>query len=877
MKISRRPAAAAAVSTAALLVALVAPSAASAAVPGGPAGLAPNDATSTQYKNLELSWTAVKGATSYEIQVSDDGDFDRTATFNGTSVASSWVVPDTLPSGDYAWRVRAVTAGGKTTWTTGNFTRGWSGKPAGTSGVVEPNTQATNFSWQPIADASFYELQVVPALADGSSPFANGTTAYQGTARAHWTCYTDHAYFAPYGTTTAEANVPGDEGKCFVVSSAHLPPKVAYSVLYLGGRSVQADASKTTTSDDAHVTSYTYAWGDGTTQTNASSALSHTYTADGTYQLTVSASDDKGGVSAPIETDVVVTSTTAKTGDPVTAPTVLGSYDTVDPDATLPTKITPGTYFWRVRGRDGTLDATKVPFAAPALACTGVWNESLNDYDPTTNIVTVPFGGKVPKDAPTPACSNWSDSGSFTINPVGLDNTGSTLTAAPAGLRVEPTSGDPTATSVKVTDTPLFAWNAVAGADKYRVYVSRTADFRDADAVYETSATSLQPVGAYADRSLRTYWTVQACTYSSICGPVAATTAPHSYVKDALVNVTGADADVDGRFVSLSWATQFNATVPSGQRAVLATEAKAYELQAALDGDWESPALDVKTDRLAAPGDTGLSHYTADTSKLADGLYSWRVRPIDQADHGLKWSAVAGQFLKDSATPSGKLSVSGGFVQTQPLTVTFTEPVSNVSAATVKVVAQSTGKAVPGRLDQSSLTAYAFTPAAPWVSNEVYDLVVASSVVDRAGKPASVTSSSMRASAVLDSANGALVKLSGDEAWTVRTSSDAIGKSFVQSSDTASTKRASALKATMRGSYVSVNACRGPKAGRLAVVLDGKRAATLDLYRPYSGCQLVWTSPRLKDKQHSLSLVALPTRNKASKGNVVAVDAIRVR
>ena len=58
--------------------------AAVAAVPPAPVGLSPNS-TVTAHKNVELTWTPIVGASSYQIQVLDDDNIDVARKLEGTS------------------------------------------------------------------------------------------------------------------------------------------------------------------------------------------------------------------------------------------------------------------------------------------------------------------------------------------------------------------------------------------------------------------------------------------------------------------------------------------------------------------------------------------------------------------------------------------------------------------------------------------------------------------------------------------------------------------------------------------------------------------------------------------------------------------------
>lgn len=159
----------------------------------------------------EFQWTPVGQATSYRLQLALDHRFAaiwRTVT----TTANRYVPTDALPAGSYWWRVRAEGANGtRSTYTTARaFTRRWTvsdgsgarakevARPdnvgiedfdAGTAGVQAP-TNAMKIWWEPVADASHYEVQF-----DGDQ-----------------VCVTSHTVLTPNtGTNEAEQSQGGEQ------------------------------------------------------------------------------------------------------------------------------------------------------------------------------------------------------------------------------------------------------------------------------------------------------------------------------------------------------------------------------------------------------------------------------------------------------------------------------------------------------------------------------------------------------------------------------------------------------------------------------------------------------------------------------------------
>ena len=387
-----------------------------AAAPAAPTALSPSSTGQVQ-KNLELTWSAVPGASSYDVRLfagDDDPASDAATVLTvGTSV-NRWTVPVSLPRDSYHWQVRAHEGGTTGAWSrTATFVRGWGDAPtAATTTAQVDGSPLPTFSWNEVPDASFYEVEV------SDYPFDSSSSVQTGTNRS-WTYYTAHTTFAPYGVAAGpEADVaPGTSNGAIAVDS-------------------KGDASETS----------------------------------------------------------------------------------------IGTKFTLGKrYYWRVRGRDGSVDTRTTPFRAPAKGCTGVWSESDNTIsdngtpdDPSDDTVTVPVPAKAPTYAGTPDGARWLVGQSFVPTVTAL---ASARPAEPSGLAVGPAAsgGTPSADDVTVSDSPSFSWTPVPGAVKYRVTLSRTADLSDADVIWETEASTLTPVSSLPIGSSGVYWSVQACTANRLC------------------------------------------------------------------------------------------------------------------------------------------------------------------------------------------------------------------------------------------------------------------------------------------------------------------------------------------------------------------------
>ncbi len=85
------------------------------------------------------------------------------------------------------------------------------------------------------------------------------------------------------------------------------------------------------------------------------------------------------------------------------------------------------------------------------------------------------------------------------------------------------------------------------------------------------------------------------------------------------------------------------------------------------------------------------------------------------------------------------------------------------------------------------------------------------------------------------------------------------------------------FSARFKGTAVAWTGSVGPMYGMAEVHLDGRRVKTVDLYRASSATkQTLFSAYGLRDAEHTLDIFVLDTRNAASKGSRVDVDAIGI-
>lgn len=724
-------------------VTVAAPNPASAAAPGAPGGLSPSSA-STPQKDVELHWTAVSGATSYDVQIMDDDNPDLARVQAGTSSINRWTVPVQLPTGEYRWRVRARNSSGVGSWSAmATLVRGWDDQ---VSGLTHLDQQVPTLSWNPIPDASFYEVEMNLKSFD-SSTYSRANS---------FVCWTAQTTLTPYGVSLGTGTfdtAPGNMTSC--------------------------------------------ALGAGTAGV-----------ADATSSL-----------------------------------------------------IYGRTYFWRVRGRDGTVDATKTTFPDASAACLGPWLSSDVTVD-ADGVVTVPVGETVPSAEGAPECSDWSTQSTFLPTSTGITVGAAT---APTALAVAPLVAG---SSSRVSADPTFSWAPVPHAIFYRLYVSRDPQIGSLDFAATTQGTSLTPVTGLRLTSTTQYWAVQACSLQNAdptdptdpatvkdCGPIS----PAKAISQVTANPAAPQsfAAADGHLLA-TW------TTGSTARAA----AKAYQVELTRT---ESGAKTITTtDRLAASVSSGTSSLAIRTAGLAEGTYTYRVRPVLENDRSPAWSATSGSAVVDLAAPTVRLSSAAGVVNRTPVRLTFSEPVNYVSASTVGV-ATSTNAKVAGTLTAVNATTWTFTPSSAWTTGG-YLKPWTSGVSDRAAKAATAVGSLVRAGTTAESSGSAIRWITGDAGWTTRTSSDASGGSYRSTTDRSTTAARSAASTKVFGSGVTVRYCKSPTSGSMRVYVDGKLRSTVSQYQSYTSCGRTVSVTGLAKGQHVLTLQAVANGTRGT----VSVDRISV-
>jgi hypothetical protein len=426
------------------------------------------------------------------------------------------------------------------------------------------------------------------------------------------------------------------------------------------------------------------------------------------------------------------------------------------------------------------------------------------------------------------------------------------------------------------TDMPEVSWSPVASADSYQVTIATDPEATSVLRSYSTPFLTLTPRDQLPDASAGSgYWVfVQACTSASGGGLETAGcgVATRMSFKKITPPVTGlGSADVPGGVV-LSWndlAGRYSAALSAP--GLPSVEAENYRIQVTHtdDTDFANPVVSQQVDR-ACDVTSGVTCYQPSSSVAAgkgqflldsvkDGDYLWRVTPIDLAGNHLPSSRST--VTVDASGPVFRLTDNDGLPVNGVFHIAASDGsvIQGVSGNSLHVVSVTTGNAVAGTLhDGADSQHWTFDPSGVLVTGEHYALSVSSAITDSHGNFAVVKGGAVRTARLADDRGPAWNYSSG---WSRHSSSNAIGGTY---------SSAGAGKATtvhLRGGSVSVYGCRGPKLGKVKVVLDGTTMKTVDEHRSFTACGVLLWKSSVSAKVHSLTFKTVGTG---------ALDAVRV-
>lgn len=235
--------------------------------------------------------------------------------------------------------------------------------------------------------ASFTKLAtnlVVNVNGTGSTDSDGTITAYDwnwGDGSAHSSGSTSSHTYAAAGTYTITLKVTDNNGATNTTSqsvsvvAANLPPSAGFTITGQSYLTVNVNGGSST-DPDGTISTYDWNWGDGSAH-GSGQTPSHTYTAAGTYNITLLVTDNNGGTnsvshSVTVVADVAPTASFSVTNKTYLAVTVNGSASS-DPDGT----ITGYDWNWG----DGTAHGSGPTPGAHTYAANGTYTVTLTVTD----------------------------------------------------------------------------------------------------------------------------------------------------------------------------------------------------------------------------------------------------------------------------------------------------------------------------------------------------------------------------------------------------------------------------------------------------------------------------------------------------------------
>ena len=602
---------------------------------------------------LKFRWKSVPGATSYNVQITDDPEFGRISATVSTKTATLSLPKSLSANGTYYWRVEAVMSGGvvsgyagsdrASTYTikshpsTGDETS-QPVAPRPLDGQAEAQVTDTALAWPVIPGATTYTLQVSTDQQFLESSANVATIAgIRGTRYSPPAAWDSDQYYWRVQGFDASGNalgwMPGPSSSPWQFErrwNAHIE--------------LDFPADLATVADSQHAF---FQW-------EPVPHASH-------YSFQIS-----GDPTFPANANITKTCTTTNTTfTPYYVPS--STWTSLSPKCIM---VSPGgTYYWRVRAVD----------AASGSNLTDVPVTPWSDY---RTFVYQPSTGTAPTAPVT----------SFTA---GLTGT-SLFLPAEADAEGRTNNCDPTADAGchDLSSTPVLTWPAQQGVQGYavRVYHNRemTNEYTEYAEVVPDATWSL-PSELADSQTDAAYWvSVTPCPHASQssndCAQPYGLANAQFNITSKKVHLCGATIAHDGRpddnglcttdssvpelitndNVTLNWSdylasSKNDARTKFGAAAAGApgTEARVYWVQVATDDSFSSATLidNAKVDQTT---------FTSTSHTYPSGPIFWRVAAIDGSGNPLSWSETA-SFTKKSIAPQPSLPANNADAAATPI------------------------------------------------------------------------------------------------------------------------------------------------------------------------------------------------------------------
>ena len=840
--------------------------------PNPPAGTSVDDFM----RHPELSWSAITTlpVTTYRVQLSPNADFtNNTVTLpnGGLTTATQYDVPQTLPHASYYWRVRGEDAAGHATLWTGTqegddtsiwqFPKAWvdtPGNPQPSSGSAAQQ----QFSWQPVPDASAYEIEISQDFL-----FAKNVPNLET-----FDCTTNHTTFSPMEDFTLEPS-PADglvEGGCddyLKLMFTMQPGNSGGSHWYWRVRGIDGTIAAATPADTG-VTCYS----DG--------ADCGPWTA--TQVMTYSGIPAYGN--------------SAFTGYGVPTGTTTGCTAVV-PGGTVPLCYDTPTLSWgAVPGANNYVVET----SADQLFTTDYhdYDVAYNSFTPRESFLDNQAGksyywrvSACESDFVTsaPSCGPWTSTAMFhkVSAPLPLTAASTTSTLGHDGLYVTTDNNQTLNTAVKQVrgQQMTFHWDDFlhytqqAGiqsnqeARDYRLEYTTTGDWLNAttvtvDATHWTKIDGPLPDGGY-------YWRVAPIDGS---GNLMAWSPTQTVVKGTVApTVSIAETGL------LAPTSVVNLTFAAPVTGVTGTTLGLRQVGGGIIPGtitWPAPGPTSATFTPASPllpGEQVIPWVTSGVVDLAgnaakaDSVSSLVDPTVDNVSPTITetWSKIA------SGHASGGSYAKAAGVRDS---ISFAISGSSVSLTGVRTPDGGYGVVSVDGITKKTVNFYAKTAK--------YGVVLWSGLLSEGSHVVTVTVRGSHAKGSTGNAvNVDALKVDGHlyqqtsavQAWSRHRSTDALGGSYDAESSYLNSWKGSkpTLSTTFAGPAVHLIGCKSPDAGNYAVYVDGKLKASLDGYQKFTSCNKVLVRlGGLSSGTHTVTVALLGTHNKKSSGTKVSVDAV---
>jgi uncharacterized repeat protein (TIGR02543 family) len=600
-----------------------------------PTLVSPAIGATNQSINPTLSWSAVSGATSYEVQVSTISSFSNIVKDTTVTILSLTIGPFSNGA-TYYWQVRAKNTGGISAWSSiWNFTTivAASGTPTLSSPANGATNQSINptLSWNSVTGAATYEVQVSMASNFATTikdttltgttltigPLSNSTLYYwqvrannTGGSSAWSTIWNFTTIVAASGTPTLSSPANGATNQFINPSLSLSWNSVTGALTYRLQVSTAPDFSSGIAYDDST----------RTTNLQAISGLSN----NTTYYWRVRAKNT-GGVSAYSSTWIFTTVIAAPPAPTPSLPVNNATNQSINPTFTWSASSSAATYEVQVSATNS--------FASP-----------LKDTTLNGTILTLPFSlsNSTPyywhvRAQNVGGASAYSSTWNFM-----------TIIAAPP----VPVLSSPLNIATNQSINPTFTWIAASTALTYEVQVATASSF---SSISMTKDTTLTGTGI-----------------TSLTLPFSLTNSTTYYWHVLAKNDGGLSA-----YSSPAWSfttVLATPTITSPSTSVLQPANPIFKC---------SPVIGATRYRVQLSFSSAI---IKDTTQLNDslvipltssGTYSWQVQALNTNNNDTSAWSTTSSFTADITLPTvSSISPSNGdkdVSPTGPFTATFSE------------------------------------------------------------------------------------------------------------------------------------------------------------------------------------------------------------